>query len=152
MLSLKQYIEFTLGTENYVIEMDYVREIIKPLHITKLVGSPEFVKGVSKVRDNVITIIDLNQKFNIDSATCEVNEPRIIILEYNSENVGLLVDDVVDILESDNLENTSSLIHFGIISEIMKFEDRILPILDIERLFSSDVTQWLNSDTISQAK
>lgn len=142
---MKQYIEFTLGTENYVIEMIYVREIIKPVDIMKLVGAPEFVKGVSKVRDDVITIIDLHKKFNIDLHTCEAHEPRIIILEFNSENVGLLVDDVVNILEGNNIENMTSLIHFGIIREIMKLEDKILPILDIKSLFSSDVTQWLNS-------
>ncbi|HVJ50810.1 chemotaxis protein CheW [Desulfitobacterium sp.] len=146
---MKQYIEFILGIENYVIEMSYVREIIKPVHITELVGVPEFVKGVSKIRDEVITIIDLHQKFNIDSATCEAYEPRIIILEFNSENIGLLVNDVVDILESDNITNVPSLIHHGIIREILNLEDKILPIFDIERLFSSDVTQWLNSEEIS---
>jgi purine-binding chemotaxis protein CheW len=143
---MKQYIEFALGTENYVIEMSYVREIVKLVHITKLVGAPEFVKGVSKVRDDVVTIIDLHQKFNIDSVASEAREPGIIILDYNSENVGLLVDEVVNILESDHIENMSSLVHLGIVREIIKVEDRILPLLDIERLFSNEVTQWLNSD------
>ncbi|MHB8125529.1 MAG: chemotaxis protein CheW [Desulfitobacteriaceae bacterium] len=146
MSSLKQYIDFTLGTENYAIEMGYVREIIKPIKVMKLLGAPNFVKGVSKVRDDMITIIDLHQKFNVDSAACKTGEPRIVILEFVSENIGLLVDDVVEILESDNLENMPSLIHFGIIREILNLEDKIVPILDIERLFSIDVTQWLNSD------
>ena len=124
---MKQYIEFTLGTENYVIEMSYVREIseiIRPSNITKLVGAPEFDKGVSKVvskvRNDVIS---------------EAHEPRIIILEFNSKNVGLLVDDFVNILESDNIKNMPSLIH-----------------LDLERLFSSDVTQGLNSETFLKCR
>jgi purine-binding chemotaxis protein CheW len=146
---LKQYIDFILGTEDYAIEMGYVREIIKPVHITKLIGAPEFVKGISKVREDVITIIDLHQKFNVDSANCEADKPRIIILELNSENIGLLVDDVVNILESDSIENIPSLIHFGTIREIVKTDDNIIPVFDIERLFSSDLSQWLNSEDIS---
>ncbi|KUO74673.1 MAG: hypothetical protein APF81_15715 [Desulfosporosinus sp. BRH_c37] len=143
---MKQYIEFTLGHESYAIGIGYVREIIKPIKITKLVGAPEFIKGVSKVRNEVITIIDLHQKFNIDSAFCETGESRIIILDFNSENVGLIVDNVVEILESENLESLSSIIHFEIISEIVKLEDRIIPIMNLERLFSNEVTQWLNSE------
>lgn len=142
---MKQFIDFTLGTENYAIEIGYVREIIKPLQVMKLLGAPEYIKGVSKIRDQVITIIDLHQKFNLDSATCETGEPRIVILEFGSENVGLFVDDVVEILESNNIESMPSLIHFGIICEIINLEDKIIPVIDIERLFSSEVTQWLNS-------
>lgn len=154
VLSLKQFIDITLGTEDYAIEMGYVREIIKPLEIKKLLGAPEFVRGISKVRNEVITIIDLRQKFNIDLAACQTGEPRIVILEFGSANVGLLVDDVVEILESDKIENMPSLIHFGIIHKIINLEDKIIPIIDIERLFSNDVTQWLNSDSelISQAE
>lgn len=58
---MKQFIDITLGTENFAIEMGYVREIIKPLEIKKLLGAPEFVRGVSKVRNDVITIIDLRK-------------------------------------------------------------------------------------------
>lgn len=149
---MKQYIEFTLGTENYAVELGYVREIIKPVHIFKLLGASEFVKGVSKIRDDVITIIDFRKKFNIDLSTCIKGEPRIVIFEFGSENVGLLVDDAVEIFECDNIEKVSGIIHFGIVREIAKLEDKIIPILDVECLFSSEVSQWLNSETISQAE
>jgi purine-binding chemotaxis protein CheW len=134
---MKQFIEFTLGTENYVIEMSYIREIIKLPHITELVGTPGFIKSEAKVCDEVITIIDLRQIFNINFYNHKVYEPIIIILEYDSENIGLLVDDVVSILSSNNIENMPNLIHLGIIREIMNSEEKILPILNIESFFAA---------------
>jgi purine-binding chemotaxis protein CheW len=63
----KQYIQFILGQENLAVEMGYVREIIKPLEIRKLLGCPTFVLGVCKVRDEIVTIIDLHKKFCIST-------------------------------------------------------------------------------------
>lgn len=141
----KQYIEFKLGNQNYAVKMKYVREIIKPLEVTLLLGAPEFVKGVSKVRDNVITIIDLRSKFNIDLTHQADGEPRIVILEHEEGTLGLYVDDVVEILESSSVEQIPNMIHHGAIQEIIKLEETLTPILDVNKLFSEDVTHWLNS-------
>lgn len=141
----KQYIEFKLGNQNYAVKMKYVREIIKPLEITSLLGSPEFVKGVSKVRDDVITIIDLRDKFNINLTNQADGEPRIVILEHEEGTLGLYVDDVVEILESSSVEQIPNMIHHGVIQEIIRLKETLTPILDVNRLFSEDVTNWLNS-------
>lgn len=146
---MKQFIEFTLGVEHYAVEMSYVREIIKPVNVMMLLGAPKFIKGVAKVRGDVITIIDLHRKFNVDTATCENGEPRIVILDSSLdkvEKVGLLVDEVLEILESDNIDSIPSIIHFGIIRNIIKLKDNIIPIIDIDRLFSGEVSNWLNSE------
>ncbi|HBV88262.1 chemotaxis protein CheW [Desulfosporosinus sp.] len=145
MDEMKQFIQFKLGLNDYAVEMNCVREIIKPVKVIDLLGAPEFVQGIAKVRDGVVTIIDLRKKFVIEPA--DEGEPRIMIFESakETEKVGLWVDDVVEILESNSLEKIPNIIHQGTIKEIIKTKDNIIPVLDIEQLFSNEVLSWLNS-------
>jgi len=142
---VKQFIQFKLGLENYAVEMSYVREIIKPVKVRLLLGAPEFVQGIAKVRDGVVTVVDLRKKFDIDPS--DEGEPRIIIFESEkeTEKIGLWVDDVVEIMESGSLEKVPSIIHHGTIKEIIKTEDDIIPVINVNELFSEDVLTWLNS-------
>ena len=142
---MKHFIQFKLGLQNYAVEMSCVREIIKPVKVRQLLGAPEFVQGIAKVRDGVVTVVDLRKKFVIEPS--EEGEPRIIIFESEkeTERVGLWVDDVVEILESSSLEKVPNIIHRGTIKEIIKTEDDIIPVIDVKQLFSDDVLTWLGS-------
>ena len=145
MDEMKQFIQFKLGLNDYAVEMNCVREIIKPVKVIDLLGAPEFVQGIAKVRDGVVTIIDLRKKFVIEPT--DEGEPRIMIFESakETEKVGLWVDDVIEILESNSLEKIPNIIHQGTIKEIIKTKDNIIPVIDIEQLFSKEVLSWLNS-------
>ncbi|MDP4126540.1 MAG: chemotaxis protein CheW [Bacillota bacterium] len=146
MDEVKQFIQFKLGLHNYAVEMSCVREIIKPVEVRQLLGAPEFVQGIAKVRDGVVTVVDLRKKFVIEPS--DDGEPRIIIFESEkeTEKIGLWVDDVVEIMESGSLEKVPNIIHRGAIKEIIKTEDTIIPVININELFSGDVLTWLNSD------
>lgn len=145
MDEVKQFIQFKLGAHNYAVEMSYVREIIKPVKIRQLLGAPEFVQGIAKVRDGVVTVVDLRKKFLIEPS--EEGEPRIIIFESEkeTEKIGLWVDDVVEILESSFRESVPDIMHHGAIKEIIKTEEDIIPVINVKELFSKDVLAWLNS-------
>lgn len=145
MDEMKQFIQFKLGLSDYAVEMSCVREIIKPVKVIDLLGAPEFVQGIAKVRDGVVTIVDLRKKFVI--APTDEGEPRIMIFESekDTEKVGLWVDDVVEILESNSLEKIPNIIHQGTIKEVIKTKDNIIPVIDVEQLFSNEVLTWLNS-------
>lgn len=143
---LKQYIQFKLGEQSYAVEMSCVREILKPVKVLKLLGAPEFVQGVAKVRDSVITIIDLRKKFGILDTNSENEEPRIVVLECQAESIGLWVNDVVEILETDTIEKIPSIVHYGTITEIIKLEAELIPILNGQRLFTEKVAEWLSSE------
>jgi len=148
MGEMKQFIQFKLGLDDYAVEMSCVREIIKPVEVTQLLGAPKFIQGIAKVRDGVVTIIDLRKRFVI--APTSEGEPRIMIFESDkeTERIGLWVDDVVEILESNRLEQVPAIIHQGTINEIIKTEDHIIPVLDIKQLFTNDVLAWLDSSDI----
>ncbi|TGE32064.1 chemotaxis protein CheW [Desulfosporosinus sp. Sb-LF] len=148
MDEMKQFIQFKLGLQDYAVEMSSVREIIKPVKVIELLGAPEFVQGIAKVRDGVVTIVDLRKKFVI--APTDEGEPRIMIFESTkeTEKIGLWVDDVVEILECNSIEKVPSIIHQGTIKEIIKTNENIIPVINIERLFSDDVLTWLSSADI----
>lgn len=151
MDEMKQFIQFKLGLQDYAVEMSCVREIIKPVKVTQLLGAPEYIQGIAKVRDGVVTIVDLRKKFGITPT--DVGEPRIMIFESNkeTEKIGLWVDDVVEILESNSIEKVPNIIHMGTIKEIIKTADDIIPVIDVKELFSNDVLAWLGSNDIELA-
>ncbi|EHQ91792.1 chemotaxis protein CheW [Desulfosporosinus youngiae] len=157
MDEMKQFIQFKMGLNDYAVEMSCVREIIKPVKVIDLLGAPEFVQGIAKVREGVVTIIDLRKKFLIKPT--DEGEPRIMIFESDkeTEKVGLWVDDVVEILEveGNSLERIPDIVHQGTIKEIIKTEDNIIPVIDVEQLFSNEVLTWLGSsdpELIDKAK
>ena len=157
MDEMKQFIQFKMGLNDYAVEMSCVREIIKPVKVIELLGAPEFVQGIAKVREGVVTIIDLRKKFLIKPT--DEGEPRIMIFESDkeTEKVGLWVDDVVEILEveGNSLERIPDIIHQGTIKEIIKTKDNIIPVIDVEQLFSNEVLTWLGSsdpELIDKAK
>ena len=151
MDDMKQFIQFKLGLHDYAVEMSCVREIIKPVKITQLLGAPAYIQGIANVRDGVVTVVDLRKKFDI--APTDEGEPRIMIFESNkeTEKIGLWVDDVVEILESNSIEQVPNIIHRGTIKEIIKTTDDIIPVLDVKELFSNDVLAWLGSADIELA-
>lgn len=152
MDEVKQFIQFKLGLQNYAVEMSCVREIIKPVKVKQLLGAPNFVQGIAKVRDSVVTVVDLRKKFLIEPS--EEGEPRIMIFESEKEieKIGLWVDDVVEILETGSLEKVPSIIHRGTIKEIIKTEDDIIAVIDVKQLFSDDVLTWLNSSNVESTE
>ncbi|HZK83638.1 MAG TPA: chemotaxis protein CheW [Desulfosporosinus sp.] len=151
MDEMKQFIQFKLGLHDYAVEMSSVREIIKPVKVTQLLGAPEYIQGIAKVRDGVVTVVDLRKKFKIPPT--DEGEPRIMIFESDkeTEKIGLWVDDVVEILESNSIEQVPNIIHCGTIKEIIKTADDIIPVLDVKELFSNDVLAWLGSADIELA-
>jgi purine-binding chemotaxis protein CheW len=148
MDEIKQFIQFKLGVDDYAVEMSCVREIIKPVKVKQLLGSPEFIQGIAKVRDGVVTIVDIRKKFAM--ASSNEGEPRIIIFDSakDTELIGLWVDDVVEILESNSIEQVPHILHKGTIKEIIKTDEVIIPVLDVNQLFSNDVLTWLGSTNI----
>ncbi|MDP4127929.1 MAG: chemotaxis protein CheW [Bacillota bacterium] len=152
MAEVKQFIQFKLGLHNYAVEMSCVREIIKPVKVRQLLGAPQFVQGIAKVRDGVVTVLDLRKKFEIKPS--EEGEPRIIIFESEkeTEKIGLWVDDVVEIMESSSLEKVPDIIHHGTIKEIIKTEEDIIAVIDVKQLFSDDVLTWLGSSNLESTE
>ncbi len=91
-----KYLIFSLGKEDYGIEISYVTEIIGIQVITEIPDLPQYVKGVINLRGKIIPIMDIRLRFNkaardYDDRTC------IIVIDIDEISIGLVVDSVAEV-------------------------------------------------------
>ena len=92
-----RYLTFHLASEDFGLEIRFVTEIVGIQKITKIPDLPEFVRGVINLRGKLIPVMDVRLRFNLpprefDNRTC------IIVVEIKDSSVGLVVDEVREVL------------------------------------------------------
>lgn len=145
-----QLVAFKLGDEEYGISITQVQEIIRTTETTRIPQTPEFVEGVINLRGNLIPIIDLKKRFKLPGKEAD-DSTRIIIVEVEDQTVGIIVDAVSEVLRLSNesIEPTPPGVVASIDAEYLKgvgkMDDRLLIILDIDRLLTSKEKQNLKA-------
>ncbi|MGB4700889.1 MAG: chemotaxis protein CheW [Syntrophomonadaceae bacterium] len=134
-MSNSQYVIFSLGEEEYGINISYAQEIMRvPGQITKLPNMPAYIDGVFNLRGKVIPIIDLKKRF--DFAQTERNaDNRLLVIDLGNMLVGTIVDDVSEVLMIDeasieNLYSEIAGIGKNCIQGICNMGDRLIVLLD----------------------
>lgn len=136
--TIKELVLFNVDEMLCGIDIDHVQEINKNLSFTQVYRAPEYVKGVLNLRGQIVTIIDLRVKFERDPIKLH-KDMRVIIVNHNDENVGLLVDEINDVVEVEpnQLEPITSNLH-GVEADsfagMYKMEDELVVILDINEI------------------
>ncbi len=137
-----QLVTFKLGDEEYGIDILKVQEINRMTEITAMPKSPFSVEGVINLRGKVIPVVNLRKKFGLGMKELD-SQSRIIVVDTGS-TVGLIVDSVSEVLRisSDTIEPPPP-ITGGTGSEyimgIGKLEDRLIILLDIDKLLSEGI-------------
>ncbi|WP_045214195.1 chemotaxis protein CheW [Desulfonatronovibrio magnus] len=139
---LLQLVTFSIGGEEFGVEILTVQEIIRMLEITRVPKAPDFVEGVINLRGKVIPIIDLRKRFGLESRVHDKNT-RIVVIEINKMIVGFVVDSVSEVLRipADTVEPPPPVVaglDSEYISGVGKLEDRLLILLDLDRLLSRE--------------
>ncbi len=98
---LDQMISFAIGDEDYGVDIQTVKEVIRHREITRLPKAPAFVKGVINLRGDVIPIIDLRERFNMDQQEY-TNMTRVIVVEVDGRSVGMVVDSVSHVIRIED--------------------------------------------------
>ncbi len=137
---LMQLVTFSLDQEEFGVDILRVQEIIRMMEITKVPKSPEFVEGVINLRGKVIPVIDLRSRFGLDSHAYD-KDTRIMVIDINNMIVGFVVDAVSEVLRimADTVEPPPPVvagIESDYISGVGKLKDRLLILLDLDRLLS----------------
>jgi purine-binding chemotaxis protein CheW len=136
-----EFLAFTLGQEEYGIDILKVQEIRGYETVTRIANAPEFVKGVVNLRGIIVPIIDMRIKFNLGTPVYD-QLTVVIILNIAGRVMGMVVDSVSDVttLAPEQIKpapemgaafNTDYLIGLGTLDE------RMLILVDIDRLMSS---------------
>ncbi|MBA7664464.1 hypothetical protein ES703_72525 [subsurface metagenome] len=95
--ALTQLISFMIGKEEYGLEILTVKEVIRIREITKIPKAPVFVKGIINLRGDVIPIIDLREKFGLETEEYTIMT-RVIIVEVDGKAIGMVVDSVSQVI------------------------------------------------------
>ena len=138
----REYLTFRLDQEEYGIDILKVQEIRGYEPPTRIANAPSFIKGVVNLRGTIVPIVDMRLKFNCSKA--EYNSfTVVIILNMHQRVVGIVVDSVSDVMElpPDAIRaapDIDSAIDSGSITGLGSVGERMLILLDIEKLMSSD--------------
>lgn len=151
----QEFLVFTLGDEEYGIDILKVQEIRGYDQVTRIANTPSFIKGVTNLRGVIVPIVDLRVKFNQDDVEYDDNTV-VIVLNLTQRVVGIVVDGVSDVLSlaSDQIRpapefavtmSTEYLTGLGALGE------RMLILVNIEKLLNSDEMALIDSATSSAA-
>ena len=146
---LLQLVTFSIGEEEFGVDILSVQEIIRMMDITKVPRAPEFVEGVINLRGKVIPIIDLRRRFGLAPRDHD-KHTRIIVIEINNMIVGFVVDSVSEVLRipASTVEPPPPVVsglESEYISGVGKLEDRLLILLDLNKLLSGEERDLLGS-------
>lgn len=130
-----QLVSFLLDEVEYGVNILCVHEILRYPELTRLPNTPAFIKGVINLRGNVIPVVDMRIRFGFDSADI-TDLTRIIVVETDGKQVGLLVDNVYQVvrLPKSNIDPPSELItgvSEDFISGIGRLHDRLVVLLNM---------------------
>jgi purine-binding chemotaxis protein CheW len=143
----KEFLSFKLGQEEYCLDILSVQEIRGYDTVTSIANTPEFIKGVINLRGNIVPIVDLRIKFRLSEARYDATT-IVIILNLSKKMIGIVVDSVSDViaLPLDSIREAprfGSAINTEFISGMAAIDERMLIVVDIQRLMSSDDLQLI---------
>jgi purine-binding chemotaxis protein CheW len=137
-----QLVGFRLDGEDYAVEIMKVQEIILVKPITRLPRVHESIEGVINLRGSVIAVVNLRRRYGLASKELD-DETRIIVVNIHGKTVGCIVDEVTQVMRiaADQIRPVPSSVTSIARQQIMglaKLEERLLIVVDIEKLFDAD--------------
>ena len=149
----EQVLCFSVDTEVFGIELEKVNEVIRLTNLTHLPKAPKFVKGIINLRGNVIPIIDLREKFGLQSLKYS-STTRAIIMEINDNRLGIIVDEVskVNRINSSSIQESKSFSSFNAdyIKGIANDKEQLIIILDMNKILTNNEISMIKNDEIEK--
>lgn len=134
-----QLVTFEVAGEEFAVDILSVQEINRMMELTRVPQSPPEVEGVINLRGRIIPVIDLRKRFGMGAAD-RTDSNRIIVVEVHGRVIGFIVDRVHEVLRIDGgiVEPAPAMvcsIDSEFIAGVGKLQDRLLILLDINKLF-----------------
>lgn len=138
-ISTRQFISFTIGEEEYGVDIMAIREIKGWTATTELPNTPNFIRGVINLRGAIVPILDLRARFSAGQTEAS---PRhvIIVVAVGSRVAGILVDAVADIITvaTDDIQPVPQLDRGsadGFLTGLVTADGRMVALLDLDHVF-----------------
>ncbi len=141
-----QYLSFTLGDEDYGVDILRVREIKGWERVRPLPDMPESIKGVLDLRGIIVPIIDLRTRFNIENVEYTPTTVTIVLtvrVDEKEQVMGIVVDSVSDVLDISvqDMKSTPNLgrrVNTRFIKGMVTLGERIVVLLDVDKLMNPE--------------
>jgi purine-binding chemotaxis protein CheW len=139
-----QFVGFRLADEDYAIAITKIQEIILMKPITRLPQSPPYIEGLINLRGSVIPIVNLRKRFGLAARELD-EETRTIVVNVHDKTVGCIVDAVTQVMRinRDQIQPPPKGVAGGAyqyLSGLARLDDRLIILLDIEKVFDADET------------
>lgn len=144
----KQFVIFKLDEEEYGIDIINVKEIGIYKEPVKVPNAPNFIEGIINYRGEVIPIVNLKKRFNLNNLLINKNT-RVIIININDKQIGFVVDEASQTIRLDesDIEKAPELVT-GIdskyITSVGKKDDRLILIIDLEKVLTDNEKEKIN--------
>lgn len=133
-----QAVSFRLNNELYALNILDVQEIIKPVSITIVPLAPPWIAGVINLRGQILPVIHLGTRLGLHKHP-QARGTRFIITRYNDRRIGLIVDEVLEVLrlfEADLEAPPTHLEHREYIHHVSKQKRGIAMILNLKKILT----------------
>lgn len=142
MLKRNQVVRFMIGKESFGIDIEKVHEIMTVPDITKVPDTPDFLEGIINLRGKIVSVIDLRKRLRVNGVHRD-KKNRILVTEIEGRVVGLIVDEVSEVLRLDpgSIEpppEVVSSVGADYIIGVGKLKDRIILLLDIKKVLNTE--------------
>jgi purine-binding chemotaxis protein CheW len=132
---------FTLGGEEYAVDILKVQEIRGYHNVTRIANVPDFIKGVTNLRGAIVPIVDLRIKFALADYSYD-EHTVVIVLNIGSRVVGIVVDGVSDVLtltpgQIKPAPDFGAQLATDYLMGLAAVDERMLILVDIEKLMTS---------------
>jgi len=135
---------FKLGEEEYAVDIMQIKEITIPTELTPIPRAPEYILGILSLRGNILPVFDAKKRLGLPARE-RTNRTRIIIVNHQGEEVGLLVDDITSAarIASSTIEPPPPIlkgVEAEYITGVGRVDDRMMIIMKIEEICRMEET------------
>jgi purine-binding chemotaxis protein CheW len=140
---LIQLVSFSLGSEEYAVEVLKVREIIRMTSITHVPNTPSSIEGIINLRGKVIPIVSLRNRFCMAESDND-QHTRIIVMDIAGKLTGFIVDAVSEVIRisSSEIQPPPAMVSGGydqdFIRGVIHHADQLLLMLQLDNMFTGD--------------
>lgn len=140
--AIRQLVCFRLADGSYALDIQYVREINRLTDVTTIPTAPTFVEGIINLRGSVVPVVNLALKFGLAESE-KSKDSRIVVIESEGHTLGMIVDEVSEVLRlsGDEIESSANMDSSGInvdfVEGVGKVGERLILLLAPDRLFTA---------------
>lgn len=139
-MEVSKVIVFQLKDQQYGVDIQQILSIERLENITPIPNTSDFIKGVINLRGDVIAIIDLRERLNINQTDITDNT-RVLIVSVDQVQIGLIVDSATDVLDIDpsSIDPSPEIIgdiDVTFVKGVAKLKERLLILLDLARVLN----------------